>query len=96
MSVLAIDLETKNFSYEIGGWDNTHMFLVSTVCTWDGDKGTIYIDKAVDDLVKSIVQIKPLSWIMSHTLIPVQYFLRSMVRDTLFLTWFNIHWEVIR
>ena len=61
MSVLAIDLETKNFSYEIGGWDNTHMFLVSTVCTWDGDKGTIYIDKAVDDLAKSNVQIKPLS-----------------------------------
>jgi DNA polymerase III epsilon subunit-like protein len=60
-SVLAIDLETKNFSYEIGGWDNTHMFLVSTVCTWDGDKGTIYIDKSVDDLAKSNVQIKPLS-----------------------------------
>tara|TARA_R110002012_G_scaffold67268_1_gene175379 strand:- start:5105 stop:5698 length:594 start_codon:yes stop_codon:yes gene_type:complete len=61
MSVLAIDLETKNFSYEIGGWDNTHMFRVSTVCTWDGDKGTIYIDKAVDDLKKSNVEIKPIS-----------------------------------
>ena len=61
MSVLAIDLETKNMSYEIGGWDNTHMFLVSTVCTWDGDKGTIYIDKSVDDLVKSNIQIKPIS-----------------------------------
>ena len=61
MSVLAIDLETKNMSYEIGGWDNTHMFLVSTVCTWDGDKGTIYIDKSVDDLAKSNIQIKPMS-----------------------------------
>ena len=60
-NVLAIDLETKNMSHEIGGWDNTHMFQVSTVCTWDGDVGTIYIDKSVDDLKKSIVIIKPLS-----------------------------------
>lgn len=59
--MLAIDLETKNFSYEIGGWDNTHMFRVSTVCTWDGDKGTIYIDKAVDSLKKSNVEVKPIS-----------------------------------
>ena len=60
-NILAIDLETKNYSYEIGGWNNTHMFQVSTVCTWDGDKGTIYIDKAVDDLKKSNVEIKPIS-----------------------------------
>tara|TARA_R100000008_G_C3545091_1_gene147079 strand:- start:269 stop:862 length:594 start_codon:yes stop_codon:yes gene_type:complete len=61
MSVLAIDLETKNMSHDIGGWGNTHMFQVSTVCTWDGDVGNIYIDKAVDDLKKSNVEIKPLS-----------------------------------
>ena len=61
MKVLAIDLETKNMSHDIGGWGNTHMFQVSTVCTWDGDVGNIYIDKAVDDLKKSNVEIKPLS-----------------------------------
>lgn len=61
MSMLAIDLETKNMSHEIGGWGNTHMFKVSTVCTWDGNKGTIYIDKAVDELNKGNVQVKPLS-----------------------------------
>ena len=61
MNVLALDIETKNYSHEIGGWGNTHMFQVSTVCTWDGDKGTIYIDKAVDDLKKSNIEIKPLS-----------------------------------
>lgn len=61
MSVLAIDLETKNYSYEIGGWGNTHMFRVSTVCTWDGDKGVIYIDKSVDDLNKGNVEVKPIS-----------------------------------
>ena len=56
MSVLAIDLETKNLSHEIGGWDNTHLFKVSTVCTWDGDVGTIYIDKAIDDLIDKTYQ----------------------------------------
>tara|TARA_R100000008_G_scaffold20619_1_gene10775 strand:- start:1198 stop:1791 length:594 start_codon:yes stop_codon:yes gene_type:complete len=61
MSVLALDLETKNYSYEIGGWGNTHMFQVSTICTWDGDVGTIYIDKQVDDLAKGNVTVKPIS-----------------------------------
>ena len=61
MSVLAIDLETKNMAHEIGGWGNTHMFRVSTVCTWDGDKGNIYIDKAVDDLQKGNVSVKSLA-----------------------------------
>tara|TARA_R100001510_G_scaffold56653_1_gene62673 strand:- start:17 stop:610 length:594 start_codon:yes stop_codon:yes gene_type:complete len=61
MSVLAIDLETKNYSHEIGGWGNTHMFQVSTVCTWDGSNGTIYIDEPVDTLAKSGYSIKPIS-----------------------------------
>tara|TARA_R100000329_G_scaffold122191_1_gene100795 strand:- start:25 stop:618 length:594 start_codon:yes stop_codon:yes gene_type:complete len=61
MSVLAIDLETKNYSHEIGGWGNTHMFQVSTVCTWDGSNGTIYIDEPVDSLQKSGHTVKPIS-----------------------------------
>ena len=61
MSVMALDIETKNFANDIGGWGNTHMFQVSTVCTWDGDMGTIYIDKAVDELQKSNIQVKPIS-----------------------------------
>ena len=61
VDMLALDIETKNMSHEIGGWGNTHMFQVSTACTWDGDKGTIYIDKAVDELNKGNVEVKPLS-----------------------------------
>jgi len=61
MSVMAIDLETKNFAHEIGGWGNTHMFQVSTVCTWDGNIGKIYIDKPIDSLVKSGVEVKSIS-----------------------------------
>jgi len=61
VSVLAIDLETKNFAHEIGGWGNTHMFRVSTVCTWDGDKGTVYVDKSLDDYKKPNTIVKSLS-----------------------------------
>lgn len=60
MSVLAIDLETKNMSYDIGGFGNTHMFQVSTVATWDGDKGTIYVDEPIDTMRKSEYEVKTL------------------------------------
>ena len=53
MSVLAIDLETKNMSYDIGGFGNTHMFQVSTVATWDGKTGTVYVDEKMDSFAKS-------------------------------------------
>lgn len=60
LSVLAIDLETKNMSYDIGGFGNTHMFQVSTVATWDGNKGTVYVDEPVESFAKSGHIIKPL------------------------------------
>ena len=53
MSVMSIDLETKNMSYDIGGFGNTHMFQVSTVATWDGNTGTVYVDEPVDSFAKS-------------------------------------------
>ena len=61
MSVLAIDLETKNMSYDIGGFGNTHMFQVSTVATWNGNIGTVYVDEKMDSFAKSGHIIKPLS-----------------------------------
>ncbi len=60
LSVLAIDLETKNMSYDIGGFGNTHMFQVSTVATWDGNTGTVYVDEPVDTFAKSGHVIKSL------------------------------------
>tara|TARA_R110000851_G_scaffold181364_1_gene329072 strand:- start:842 stop:1435 length:594 start_codon:yes stop_codon:yes gene_type:complete len=53
MSVMALDIETKNMSHEIGGFGNTHMFQVSTVATWDGNTGTVYVDEPVDTFAKS-------------------------------------------
>ena len=61
VSVLAIDLETKNMSYDIGGFGNTHMFQVSTVATWDGNNGTVYVDEPVESFSKSGHIVKPLS-----------------------------------
>jgi hypothetical protein len=64
MSMLAIDLETKNMSYDIGGFGNTHMFQVSTVATWDGNTGTVYVDEPLDSfnksghIVKSLKELK--------------------------------------
>jgi DNA polymerase elongation subunit (family B) len=53
MSVMALDIETKNMSYDIGGFGNTHMFQVSTVATWDGSTGTVYVDEPVNSFAKS-------------------------------------------
>jgi DEAD/DEAH box helicase domain-containing protein len=64
--VLSFDIETKNLSYEIGGWDNQHLFKVACVTTWDGNKGIIYVDEPMNDSiskaenteVKSLRQLK--------------------------------------
>ena len=60
--VVAIDIETKNLSTEIGGWGNTHMFVVSTVATWDGQIGKIYVERDITDKIvaKSNTQILPM------------------------------------
>jgi len=60
--ILALDIETKNLSTEIGGWNNTHMFLVSTVATWDGTIGKIYVEKDIVDniIAKGNIQVLPL------------------------------------
>jgi len=61
-NVLAIDIETKNLSHEIGGWGNTHMFLVSTVCTHDGNISKAYVeDNIIDSIEKTQYEVFPLS-----------------------------------
>lgn len=57
--VLAFDIETKNLSNEIGGWNNTHMFLVSTVSTWDGDIAKVYVDEP-EKISKGEYQVLPM------------------------------------
>jgi len=59
-NVLAFDIETKNLSNEIGGWNNTHMFLVSTVSTWDGDIAKVYVDEP-EKISKGEYQVLPMN-----------------------------------
>jgi len=46
--ILALDIETGNYSYEIGGWDKTSMFEPTVVATWDGTNGNLYCNKSLD------------------------------------------------
>jgi DEAD/DEAH box helicase domain-containing protein len=58
--MLALDIETTNFSHEIGGWGNTHMFEPSVVATWDGEQGTVYANENVEKFLPEGTVIKPL------------------------------------
>jgi hypothetical protein len=58
--ILAFDIETKNLSHEIGGWNNTHMFLVSTVTTWDGNIAKVYVEEP-DLISKGNYTVLPIS-----------------------------------
>jgi len=40
--IMALDIETANYSYEIGGWDKTHLFEPVVVATWDGENAHIF------------------------------------------------------
>lgn len=46
--MMALDIETSNYSWEIGGWNNTHLFDPSVVCTWDGKVGHIFSKSFID------------------------------------------------
>ena len=58
--MLALDIETTNFSHEIGGWGNTHLFEPSVVATWDGNQGTVYSNENVEKFLPEGTIIKPL------------------------------------
>lgn len=57
-NILALDIETANFSHEIGGWNNTSMFEPSVVATWDGEKGTLYCNKSLD-VIEDVKDLHP-------------------------------------
>jgi hypothetical protein len=60
--MLALDIETANYSHEIGGWGNTYLFEPTVVATWDGGQGTVYCNKstAVKKFMPDDVIIKEL------------------------------------
>jgi hypothetical protein len=46
--VMSLDIETSNYSYDIGGWGNTHMFDPTVVATYDGEDSTIFCNQDID------------------------------------------------
>lgn len=46
--IMALDIETANYSYEIGGWDKTHLFDPVVVATWDGENAHIFSKEDVE------------------------------------------------
>jgi len=60
MNMLALDIETTNYSHEIGGWGQSHLFEPSVVATWNGDKGTVYANKSIHKFLPEGTRIKKL------------------------------------
>ena len=46
--LMALDIETGNYSWEIGGWDKTASFQPTVVATWNGKDGNVYCNKSLD------------------------------------------------
>ena len=46
--IMALDIETGNYSREIGGWGNTHLFEPTVVCTWNGEEGHLFSKEEID------------------------------------------------
>jgi len=55
---MAIDIETANYSYEIGGWDKTHLFEPVVVATWDGENAHIF--SKADTVMVADAEVHPL------------------------------------
>lgn len=58
--MLALDIETANFSHEIGGWGQNHLFEPSVVATWDGNQGVVYCNEGVSKYLPEGTVIKAL------------------------------------
>jgi DEAD/DEAH box helicase domain-containing protein len=58
--MLALDIETANYSHEIGGWGQSHLFEPSVVATWDGENGVVYANESVAKFLPEGTIIKPL------------------------------------
>lgn len=48
--IMALDIETKNYSWEIGGWNNLSLFEPSVVATWDGNEGNIFSKQELEPI----------------------------------------------
>lgn len=57
--VMALDIETGNYSYEIGGWDKHSLFEPTVVATWDGEKGDVFSKENIDMAIADVHELHP-------------------------------------
>jgi len=55
--IMALDIETGNFSWEIGGWDKHALFEPTVVATWDGNEGHVF---SKEDIEMDNAEVHPL------------------------------------
>ena len=55
--ILSLDIETINYSWDIGGWDNKNLFKISVIATWDGTNATLFCN---EDIQLDGVKVLPL------------------------------------
>ena len=46
--IMALDIETGNYSWEIGGWDKHSLFEPTVVSTWDGTDAHIFSKEDIE------------------------------------------------
>jgi len=57
--VMALDIETGNYSWEIGGWDKHALFEPTVVATWDGENGHVFSKEDVDMATAEVHELHP-------------------------------------
>ncbi len=58
-NVMALDIETGNYSYEIGGWDKHALFEPTVVATWDGTNGDVFSKESIDMTAANVHELHP-------------------------------------
>jgi DEAD/DEAH box helicase domain-containing protein len=57
--VMALDIETGNYSYEIGGWDKHSLFEPTVVATWDGENGHVFSKEDIEMVGAEVHDLHP-------------------------------------
>jgi len=57
--IMALDIETGNYSWEIGGWDKHALFEPTVVATWDGSDGHVFSKEDVDMAAAEVHELHP-------------------------------------
>ena len=57
--VMSLDIETSNYSWEIGGWDKHALFEPTVVATWDGSDGHVFSKEDVDMAAAEVHELHP-------------------------------------